>query len=381
MKFCPQCGSRLEANNKFCPGCGINLQQQQIVHQITDQPVIKQQAPGAPPRAWAPVMTAGKAGSRQGSSSFRKTGLVIIIISSLLVFFGWLAMLAMKEARKDKTGGSPVMTDAGWSAQTMAMAASFRKLAGLDFNTLFDMAATPECRKAWNDSSSGLFSEQIEAAAFFDTAFIMVPQCSRDSFTVIAYCMWIDSAITARYEKKDNDFKISELKVVSISAPELITTLSPAKLEQDLKQRLARAAEADFTKLPCTAENSLAARKALVAYCRSLRDNFSPESKAENNALKRTVISFLEACRKPDFDHLPSPIVGIQTLADLPQEWRASLHPVYLGKGTDKCLVAFSSQGKPGRWLFAELQADGQSVKVKSITIGSISSAVKESAK
>lgn len=280
---------------------------------------------------------------------------------------------------EEKNGKRQVVADESLYRQAMAMVTCFKNLAGVDFGALLDMFATPDSRKSWNESSAGIFSEQIDAAAFFDTAFVFAQKGSEGSFTVVAYNIWIDSVVLATCERKDGDLKITELRTVSAGTPGVPNIQNPAQLEKELNRRLVGAAERDYTKLASSRENSRAIQKMLTDYRKAMRDALSPEAKKENEAIQKAVTQLMEECGKP--------IPDTKALAYLPQEWRALLHPVYLNRRAEvgtksvKYLLALSANITPGRWLFVELQTSGQSATVESVSIGSVNSAEKGASK
>jgi len=288
---------------------------------------------------------------------------------------------------EEKNYKQQVVTDASLNRQAMAMVTCFKILAGVDFNALLDMFTTPNSRKSWNKSSAGIFSEQIDAAAFFDTAFVFAQKGSRGSFTVVAYNMWIDSVVLATCERIEGDLKITELRIVSAGMPSVPNIQDPAHLEKELNRRLVGAAKRDYAKLASSPKNSRAIQKTLTEYRKAMRDALSPEAKKENETIQKAVNQFMEECGKP--------IPDTKALADLPKEWRALLHPVYLSKRMDespqsstsrtksgvaqevgaksiKYLLVLSTSKTPGRWLFVEFRISGQTARVESVSIGSV---------
>lgn len=297
---------------------------------------------------------------------------------------------------KEQNDKRQLATDESLYCQAISITTCFKNLGTLDFGALLDVFATPNARKSWNESAAGVFSEQIDAAAFLDTALVFPQKNGEGSFTVVAYNVWIDSAILATCERKDGGLKITELRTVSAGVPSVPDIQNPLQLEKELNRRLLRAAEIDYTTLASSPENSKAIQKTLSDYRKSMREALSPEAKKENEGIRKAVAELMAQCGKPTPD--------TKALTGLPQEWRALLHPVYLSKSADesslsatgsaesgvgqeagaksaRCLLVLSASNRPGRWLFVELQASGQTATVKSVSIGSVKSAPKGSSK
>jgi hypothetical protein len=279
----------------------------------------------------------------------------------------WLSTtVTPASAEKATDQGTPraVMTDEGRARQALAMGASFKKLAAADFNTALKMLATPDCQQAWDKTAAGLFSAQVDAAAFFDTAFVQVLESGAGTFRVMIYNLWIDAAVMATFETAGSGPKITVLKTAALGSPGRPRLIQPALLLQELRRRLSMAAETNLETKPFSQESCRAIQAALTDYRKSLRDSLAPDATADQQALSNTVGLLLEECRAAASD---SPL-----LADHPREWLAALHPVYLSQAAGKSLLALSATNKPGRWLLVEMVSRGQSSIISRMTVGSV---------
>jgi len=259
------------------------------------------------------------------------------------------------------------MTAEGRAQQELAMGASFKRLAGVDFNTALAMLATPDCRQAWGKTAAGLLSAQVDAAAFFDTAFVQVLESGAGTFSVMIYNLWIDAALVAKFEtinSSDGGPRITALKMVAAGSPARPRLIQPTQLLQELQRRLSTAAVTDLGARPFTMESCRVVQAALTDYRKSLRESLAPEAAAEHQALSNTVGLLLEECRSAASD---SPL-----LAGHPREWLAALHPVYLGQEAGKSLLALSATQKPGRWLLVEMVSRGQTSIISRMTVRSV---------
>lgn len=292
-------------------------------------------------------------------------GVPLVVLGVLLgVWLSTTVTPASAEKAAEQAAPRGVMTDEGRARQALAMGASFKKLAGVDFNTALAMLATPDCKQAWDKTAAGLFLDQVDAAAFFDTAFVQVLESGAGTFRVMIYNLWVDAAAMANFETVAGDPKITVLKIVAIASPGRPRLIHPTHLQDELRRRLSTAAEADLDSRPFTLESCRVIQMALMDYRKSLRDSLAPDASAEHQALSNTVGLLLEECRASASD---SPL-----LADHPREWLAALHPVYLAQDSGKSLLALSATHQPGRWLLVEMVSRGQTSIITRMTVGSV---------
>lgn len=330
MAYCTQCGSPLDQAGQ-CPRCGTKV----------------------------------RSASRLAVKAVLMLGVPLVVLGVLLgVWLSTTVTPASAEKAADQGTPRAVMTDEGRARQALAMGASFKKLAATDFNTALKMLATPDCQQAWDKTAAGLFSAQVDAAAFFDTAFVQVLESGAGTFRVMIYNLWIDAAVMATFETAGSGPKITVLKTAALGSPGRPRLIQPALLLQELRRRLSMAAETNLETKPFSQESCRAIQAALTDYRKSLRDSLAPDATADQQALSNTVGLLLEECRAAASD---SPM-----LADHPREWLAALHPVYLSQAAGKSLLALSATNKPGRWLLVEMVSRGQSSIISRMTVGSV---------
>lgn len=334
MAYCTQCGSPLDDAGS-CPRCG----------------------------------TKARPAGRLAVKAVLMLGVPLVVLGVLLgVWLSTTVTPASAEKAAEQAAPRGVMTDEGRARQALAMGASFKKLAGADFNTALAMLVTPDGKQAWDKMTAGLFSAQVDAAAFFDTAFVQVLESSgAGTFRVMIYNLWIDAAVMAQFETVGDGPKITVLKIVSAGSPGRPQLIQPKLLLQELRRRLSTAAETDLDSKPFTLESCRGIQAALTDYRKSLRDSLAPDASADHQALANTVGLLLEECRAATSD---SPL-----LADHPREWLAALHPVYLSQASGKSLLALSATHKPGRWLLVEIVSRGQTSIISHMTVGSVNEA------
>ncbi|MFO1484204.1 MAG: hypothetical protein U1F71_12675 [Verrucomicrobiaceae bacterium] len=294
-------------------------------------------------------------------------GIPLMILGGVLG--AWLFSATGKAGEKQRHAS--MTTDEGHELQAMAMGATFKRLAGVDFRAALAMSATPQCRQTWNQTAEGMFSGQIDAAAFFDTAFVQLLQNHASAFSLMIYNPWIDAAVVAVFETVGTTPQITQLKIVAKDGPGRPRLTQAGLLQEELQRRLSEAAETDWASLPFTREACRPIQMALTEYRKSLRDALAPEAGPEGQALSDTIGLLLEQCRAA------SPDAGL--LADQPLAWRAALHPVYLHRDGGKSLLALTASTQPGRWLLVEILQRGQTLMISRMTVGSVNSSQKQS--
>ena len=259
-------------------------------------------------------------------------------------------------------------------SQAQGLSYRLKTLAALDFNSALDVAAYPSCAKHWKTTSQGIFTNRIETAAFFESAFVLMPKCDKNGFQVTYYNLWVNSALAVKYEQKGKELRISGMKIVSPGTPGIISAFDAGQLAQALDKRLDKAAAADFAGLATSPDTVKATRKALTSYCRMMREHFAPEAKRENLQIRNTILALQKKLGLSGAALVKSgalPAVNSAAVASAPINWRKALRPVYLTTGKNMMLVTFIDPAKPGKWLMAELKPAGRTYSVSSVTVTS----------